>query len=180
MTPYPRLRRTLCSALLGLGLSGCVTVQGGDKPVQLEGTFNVNFKVQKEVDKSLDYLDAAPGQTPQPTTAATGSQAETKEQVLARIKQRLPALKQAKASGTVGEAATGYLEAVNASGDGDISIRDLIHAQNADRRKLYSMVAAETSTTPAAVAQQFAQRFADRAAKGDYLKGPDGVWHPKP
>jgi uncharacterized protein YdbL (DUF1318 family) len=178
MTPRRLVRPLLCSTLLSLGLCGCVTVQGGDKPVQFEGTLNVNFKTQQAVDQSLIAMEIPPGQAPTPATMA--AVAQTKDQILARLRQRIPALKQAKAAGLIGETPAGYLEAVNPAQLNDLTIVDLITAQNADRWRLYTTVAKENGTPFDAVAQQFAKGFAERAAKGDHLKAPDGTWHPKP
>ena len=174
------LRRCVLSALVGASLCGCVSVQGGDKPVQIEATLDVNIKVQKEVDKSLAALETQPAQGAWAATmpAVTGS--ETKDQAIARLKQRLPAVKQAKAAGLIGETAAGYLEAVNPAQLHDLTVLDLVNAQNTDRWWLSTDVAKETSSTFDTVAQQFAQRIADRAAKGDYFKGADGIWHQKP
>jgi uncharacterized protein YdbL (DUF1318 family) len=170
----------LLLALTAVGPCACVTVQGGDKPVQFEGNLNVNVKVQKEVDSSLSYIDSASATQPtSPGAAAAPGAADSKAQVLARLKQRVATIKQAKAAGVIGENAAGYLEIVDPTQTANISTSDLINAQNADRRQLYDLVGKETGSTPAAVTQQFAQRINDHAAKGDYFKGADGVWHQK-
>ena len=174
------LRYGVLGALVGASLSGCVSVQGGDKPVQINATLDVNIKVQKEVDKSVAAIEAPTGQGAWAATmpAVTGS--ETKDQAIARLKQRIPAVKQAKAAGLIGETAAGYLEAVNPKELHDLSVLDLINTQNTDRWWLFTDLAKETGATFDAVAQPFAQRLADAAAKGDYLKGADGIWHQKP
>ncbi|QNN23644.1 YdbL family protein [Planctomycetales bacterium ZRK34] len=94
-----------------------------------------------------------------------------------RFQQRYPALVKAKAAGTIGETAKGYVEAVKGSVPGDLA--KLMADENADRRKLYEILANKEGTTPEHIAERNAIRNFERARSGEYLKGRDGQWHQK-
>lgn len=93
-----------------------------------------------------------------------------------RIRDRLPAIDELKASGQIGEAADGYLAAREAL---DMLARDLLEAENRDRRALYGEIAARTGQTSESVGVQRALRVFEMSAPGVWLKGPDGQWYQK-
>lgn len=94
-----------------------------------------------------------------------------------RFQQRYPHLVKAKAAGTIGETSKGYVEAVKGSVPGDVA--KLMADENADRRKLYEILAKKEGTTPEHIAERNAIRNFERARSGEYLKGRDGQWHQK-
>jgi uncharacterized protein YdbL (DUF1318 family) len=98
-----------------------------------------------------------------------------KDDILKRMKDRLPALNDAKNAGKIGEVFSGYVE----SPKGDATVAALIAAENADRKALYEIDAKASGGTADAVAAAYAERFFKAAAKGHWLKGKDGVWRQK-
>jgi hypothetical protein len=97
------------------------------------------------------------------------------DQLKQRFAERFPALKAAKAAGKIGEVHTGFVEAVTTDG----STATLIADENADRKKLYELIAAAENTSAANVADRNARRNFANAAPGEYLKGTDGKWQKK-
>ncbi len=108
---------------------------------------------------------------------AQASYADAKQDVLDRMKARLPQLTQAKDNGQVGEVWNGYVEVVKSEDQGTAG--NLVAAENADRTQLFSIIAKETGATPDAVAAQFAKEAFSRASRGHWLKGRDNVWRQK-
>lgn len=96
-------------------------------------------------------------------------------EVKARMKDRLPAINSLKASGAIGEAATGYLVVRQDAGDASA----VVGAENADRQAVYGAIASKTGSSVAAVAQRRAIQIAERAAEGTWLQGADGSWRQK-
>jgi hypothetical protein len=94
-----------------------------------------------------------------------------------RFQQRYPQLMKAKAAGTIGETSAGHVDAVKGSLDGELS--KVVAAENADRDKLYKILADKEGTTPAHIAERNAIRNFEKARSGEYLKGRDGQWHQK-
>jgi uncharacterized protein len=103
---------------------------------------------------------------------------DDKNTVVARMKQRVPAMLQAKKAGTIGEVFDGMLAAVKPAPPADIA--NLISAENADRRIFFAIVAKEKNSTPQEVAAAFFQGQVERSPSGTYIKGKDGVWRQKP
>ncbi len=107
--------------------------------------------------------------------------ASLKQRFVQRYKQ-LVALKDA---GRVGETYRGTVDAVAPTylddrvvpGKDDApTIREFLAAENADRRTLYELIAAETGTTADQVAKRNAARNFERAAPEHYLQLPSGKW----
>ncbi|KAF0094012.1 MAG: hypothetical protein E1N59_2270 [Puniceicoccaceae bacterium 5H] len=95
----------------------------------------------------------------------------------ARIKDRLPQVDALKAQGLVGENNRGYLEPRgNLNGDQ----KQLVEAENADRRQLYAIVAQRTGQSVTEVGQQRAIRLAELSRSGVWLQDADGKWYRKP
>jgi len=94
-----------------------------------------------------------------------------------QMKKRLPEVAQLKTQKVVGETSAGFLALVK--GDGDAAARQLVDAENADRKAVYAAVAAKTGADPARVGQQRAKEISERAAPGVMLQRDDGTWYEK-
>ena len=92
-----------------------------------------------------------------------------------RMKSRLPAIKALKAQGVVGENNQGFLSFVGGAAAG----KDVVDAENADRRKVYGAIARQQGTTAALVGQRRALQIADTAAPGTPLQNAGGKWYKK-
>jgi len=101
----------------------------------------------------------------------------TKAELQERFKARRAQIQQAKSAGHIGEVVTGYLEAVKTSAPADA--KNLLNAENADRKELYELFAKEENLAPEQVAQRAARLNFERAKPGEWLKGADGVWKQK-
>lgn len=110
-------------------------------------------------------------------TSAHGLQnADDMESLKRRFEQRLPEVKKIKSAGLAGETFEGFVlvrTSVSAAQ------QELLDAENADRKKLYALIAAQAGADPAVVGQRNGKRNFDRAAPGDWLRGQDGVWFQK-
>ncbi|MDP0500999.1 MAG: YdbL family protein [Verrucomicrobiota bacterium JB022] len=94
----------------------------------------------------------------------------------ARVRDRLPQVDALKAQGAVGETNRGYLEARSSLNEQQTQ---LVEAENADRRELYSLVARRTGQSVAEVGQQRAIRIAEISRPGVWLQDADGDWYRK-
>jgi uncharacterized protein YdbL (DUF1318 family) len=94
-----------------------------------------------------------------------------------RMKERLVQIDQLKASGEIGETASGYLAARTGL---EASQAALLEAENADRRLIYSSIAQRTGQSVEEVGIQRAVRIAGQARSGVWLQKPDGQWIQKP
>jgi uncharacterized protein YdbL (DUF1318 family) len=79
----------------------------------------------------------------------------------------------AKAQGTVGEQADGFLGIV---GGADSSVRAAVAEINSGRTQAYQDIAAKTGVTPAAAGEATAQQLIGRLAPGSYYKPLNGSW----
>ncbi len=89
-----------------------------------------------------------------------------------RMKQRLPAIAALKTQGIIGENNQGYLGFVTKT----IKMKDVITAENQDRKKVYTYFAKQQKTTLAVVEKIQAQRKAEKTDTGKFYQKPDGVW----
>jgi uncharacterized protein YdbL (DUF1318 family) len=105
--------------------------------------------------------------------------AADKQELQTRFERRYPQLLQYKTQGKIGETMQGFVEAVDSSAGQDQTIAKLISEENADRRELYKLIAAEEKTTADLVASRTAKRNYENARKGEFLKGEDGSWKKK-
>ncbi len=103
--------------------------------------------------------------------AAPAMAQDTVESVTASMKARYRELYKAKLKGLIGETHEGFVAAVKA-GAPDA----LINAENADRRKLYALLAEKEGTTPAQVAVVNATRNFRNASPEEWLLPPSGEW----
>ena len=105
--------------------------------------------------------------------------AQSKDELKERFAQRYAELLRLRAAGVVGETYLGYVELVKGDSSAEARVRDLVSAENADRRTLYGIIAREQETTPEKVAERNAQRNFANALDGEWLKHSDGVWRQK-
>lgn len=101
---------------------------------------------------------------------------DSMEELQARFKARFAQVQQLKTAGTLGETHLGYLDAPGAVDEASSKLKD---EENADRKKLYQLIADNEETTPEKVAERNAVRNFQKARAGEYLKGPDGTWKKK-
>ncbi|MEJ0026131.1 MAG: YdbL family protein [Rhizomicrobium sp.] len=83
----------------------------------------------------------------------------------------------AKAAGTVGEQADGYLGFVN--GSADAATTAAVSEINAARRAVYANTAAKSGVTPEAAAQATGAQLLGKVPAGQYFKPLDGSWSKK-
>lgn len=101
----------------------------------------------------------------------TANAGPTKE----RMKNRLPIIIELKAQGIVGENNQGYLEVM----PGKDENKDVVHAENMDRRKVYEAIAKQQGTTAALVGRRRAIQISEKAKPGEWLQNADGKWYQK-
>ena len=102
--------------------------------------------------------------------------AENLGAVKARMEQRIAPLNDLKARGVIGENNQGYLEPRGAASPAD---QQMVSAENADRRTVYTDIAAKTGATPDAVGRHRAQQIAGIAQPGHWIQDPNGTWRQK-
>lgn len=82
----------------------------------------------------------------------------------------------AKAAGTVGEQADGYLGIVS-SADG--AVQAAVNNINAGRRQVYAQTAAKSGVTPDAAGQATGAQLIANTPAGQYIKPLGGAWTKK-
>ena len=94
------------------------------------------------------------------------------DDIKARMKNRLPVIKELKAQGIVGEDNKGYLQFVG----GKQTKPDVVAAENKDRQTVYAAIAKQQGTTADLVGQRRALQIAKRASKGEWVQDSSGKW----
>ncbi len=102
--------------------------------------------------------------------------ADDVESITERMKERLEVIDPLKTSGDLGENNRGLLEA---RGNLTREQREVVEAENSDRRKLYELVAQRTRQSVDTVARQRAARIAQLARSGVWLQNTRGQWYQK-
>ena len=97
------------------------------------------------------------------------------ESIKARMKARLPVIKKLLKKGVVGENKAGYLQFVGQKKEGE----DVVTAENADRKKVYTHIAKKQSTTVQLVGERRALQIAKKAPAGTWLQDQSGKWYQK-
>ena len=97
------------------------------------------------------------------------------DDIKARIKKRLPAIKELKAKGIVGENNKGFLEFVG----GKKAKADVVAAENKDRKTVYAAIAKQQGTTPELVGKRRALQISQKAHKGEWVQDKSGQWQQK-
>ena len=102
--------------------------------------------------------------------------AETKEDIVNRMAQRLDAIKKHKADGKIGETFAGLVEAVKAQYLGEKDLKKLVDDENADRKKFYALGAEKLGVTPESFALSAGKRNFREAKPNEWLKPKGGTW----
>ena len=97
------------------------------------------------------------------------------DNIKARMKNRLPVIKELKAQGIVGEDNKGYLQFVG----GDKAKADVVAAENKDRKTVYAAIAKQQGTTPKLVGERRAIQIGQNASGGEWLQDASGKWSRK-
>lgn len=100
-------------------------------------------------------------------------------QLRERAEKRYPEVQRLKTSAALGETYLGYL-AVPPSSEIDDKGKALMRDENADRKRVYALLAEKEGTTAEKVADRAARRNFARAKSGEYLLFPNGEWQRKP
>lgn len=94
------------------------------------------------------------------------------DELAERMIERRPQIEQLKKEGILGENNKGYLEFV-----GDVvKLKNLVDAQNADRKEGYTIVAKKQGVSPEQVAKVRAAYYARKAKSGEYYQDSSGKW----
>jgi len=97
------------------------------------------------------------------------------ESIKAQMKARLPVVAELKEKGVVGENKKGYLQFVGQKKEKE----EVIAAENADRKKVYTHIAKKQSTTLQLVGERRALQIAKKAKPGTWLQDQSGKWYQK-
>lgn len=97
------------------------------------------------------------------------------KEIKARIKARLPVINTLKSDGIIGENNKGYLEFIK----NNKSKKDVVNAENQDRKKIYSAIAKQQGVTVDLVGKRRAKQIANRATPGHWIQDPKGKWYQK-
>ena len=82
----------------------------------------------------------------------------------------------AKAAGTVGEQADGYLGIVSSA---DAAVTAAVNEINAGRRQVYTQTATKSGVTPDAAGQATGAQLIAKTPAGQYIKPLGGAWTKK-
>ena len=94
------------------------------------------------------------------------------DDIKARMKNRLPLIKQLKSQSIVGENNKGYLQFVG----GNKAKADVVAAENKDRKTVYTAIAKQQGTTAELVGKRRALQIAKKAAPGEWVQDAGGKW----
>jgi uncharacterized protein YdbL (DUF1318 family) len=94
------------------------------------------------------------------------------DDIKARMKKRLPVLKELKAKGIVGEDNKGYLQFVGEQKTN----ADVVAAENKDRKTVYEAIAKQQGTTAELVGKRRALQLAQKANKGEWVQDASAKW----
>ena len=94
------------------------------------------------------------------------------DDIKARMKNRLPVIKELKAKGIVGEDNKGFLQFVG----GKKAKADVVAAENKDRKTVYAAIAKQQGTTAELVGKRRAVQIAKKANKGEWVQDAGGKW----
>ena len=93
-----------------------------------------------------------------------------------RLAKRLPAINKMKDAGLLGENNKGYLEE---KGKLSPENKKVIEEENADRKKIYAMLAKKTGQSVDLIQKRRAAQLIKNSKAGIWLQKPDGVWYKK-
>lgn len=96
--------------------------------------------------------------------------------VRGRMERRLSSVNALKDRKVVGESNEGLLEARGGIGGAD---QQVVGDENADRRRVYAALAAQTGVSAAEVGRKRAAQLAELARPGHWVQSPGGEWRQK-
>ena len=97
------------------------------------------------------------------------------DKIKARMKERLPVITAFKAEGVIGENNKGYLEVIG----GKKAKKDVINAENSDRKQVYTAIAKQQGTSVDLVGKRRAKQIAKKAKPGQWIQDQSGKWYQK-
>lgn len=97
------------------------------------------------------------------------------QDIRTRMIERLPAIKELKVKGIVGENNKGYLEFIGEKKEG----QDVVTDENGDRKKVYDAIARREGAGIEIVGQRRALQIAKVAERGEWLQDAQGKWYKK-
>lgn len=106
----------------------------------------------------------------------TQAQNKDEEAIKSRIIERVSDVDSLKSSAKVGENNQGYLEQRTRLSKEETQV---LEAENADRRALYTIVAMRLGITATIVGKGRADELRDKSAEGVWLQNPEGIWFQK-
>ncbi len=101
--------------------------------------------------------------------------AESPATIKKRMQSRLAAIEALKTKGIVGENNKGFLNYRKKSNEG----KTIVDAENADRAKIYKMIAGKTRVSEKIVGQQRAKKIAQSSKSGQWIQKQNGQWTKK-
>ena len=104
---------------------------------------------------------------------APATQAASASELKARMAKRLGQIVALKQKGTVGENNLGYLTPKGALSGGESAA---VNAENADRRAVYTIIAAKTKSSASTVGKARAKSIRSSAPSGTWIQLPSGAW----
>ncbi|RQD67523.1 MAG: DUF1318 domain-containing protein [Desulfonatronovibrio sp. MSAO_Bac4] len=106
--------------------------------------------------------------------AGVNAFAQSKEEITSSMRDRYPALLDAKNKGLVGESWTGLVALVDSNAPA--AVQNLVNAENNDRRALFQAIAQETGTSVEEVARQNRIRMYRLAEDNHFLQDQSRQW----
>ena len=110
------------------------------------------------------------------TGAVAARAADDLGAVRSRMEKRIGSINALKDRGAVGENNRGLLEGRGALGGAD---QQVVNDENADRRKVYGALAAQTGASSDEVGRKRAAQLADLARPGHWVQTAGGEWRRK-
>lgn len=92
-----------------------------------------------------------------------------------RMAERLPAITEMKTNKSVGEDNRGYLKILHDAAANTA----IVQAENADRKRVYEVIAKRTGASADVVGARRAAQIARQSTAGIMLQGKDGKWYEK-
>lgn len=153
-----------------------------DKPIEI----HVRVDIYEHAKQLVDELDtplpdnSKPRSALSPPSAAEwvgtpniGGAERSLDEIKTSIRARVNDIHALKKAGAVGEDSRGYLGIVDASKGS--KVKELVEAENADRRALYQILAREHGVSVAEEERANARARHERAPKGDWIE-VGGKW----
>lgn len=98
-----------------------------------------------------------------------------KDEIVARMKQRLPVIEKLKDAGVVGENNLGFLVVRDNSAD----TKNAVDTENNDRKQVYAAIGAKNGTNADLVGKRRALKIAEIAKPGQWLQNERDEWYQK-